>query len=77
MTTVLGQMLVEDACVRCGGRWIWLMRYSSSDYERFICICEECCNTVVVPPKRVLLARAAGGMRSWMLKRTAWLLDRV
>jgi hypothetical protein len=77
MTTVLGNMLVEDPCVRCGSRWIWLLRYSSSTYDRFVCVCEECCSTVVVQPRRVLLARAAGRMRSWMFKHTAWPSDRV
>ncbi len=71
MTTVIGNVLVDDPCARCAGRRIWVLRYHSWNYDRFICVCEQCGNTVVVEPKRVLLARAGSRMRSRMCKRTA------
>jgi hypothetical protein len=69
MTNLLGDLVVDDPCPRCGDREIWLMRYLSAKYGRFVCICKRCGNTLVAEPKRVLLARTGQRMSSLMPKR--------
>jgi hypothetical protein len=60
MTHVLGILTVDDPCARCGSRRIWLMKYHSLGFDRYVCLCETCGGTLVVEPKRTLLAKAGG-----------------
>ena len=58
MTSLLGSMVVDDPCSRCGDRRVWVMQYHSCRYDRFVCICKACGNTLVVKPTPALLTLA-------------------
>lgn len=70
VTTVAQNMKPEMPCVRCGSQQIWILKYISGSFRKFVALCADCRHAIVLPDDATVLSRVASNGRAEAMSRS-------
>jgi hypothetical protein len=56
VTTVVQNVKIDTPCTRCGSRQIWILKYISGSFRKFVALCADCRHSIVLPDDAAVLS---------------------